>query len=355
MDLPGFRIPPPVPHRVDASFRPQRCPRASCPSRTQVPFACQRKGRFTRQVDARTVQRYKCLVCRKGFSSQTFRLDYRLHKPWLPLAIFQALVSKSSIRQTGRNLACKPDTVLHHLELLGQHARQIHSAFLARHKRDGPGLEGTFQLDELETFELDRRLFPLTVPILIDKKTWFVVHAATGTLPARGNLRAHDKKRKEAYEKAAGTRRVSRSKEATTACFVALRDHLAEKASFDVQTDEKKLYRPVLREVFGHQIRHQWVNSKAVRNRNNLLFPINNTLAQTRDNLGRLVRRNWGHSKKERNLGWHLWVWILYRNYVREITNQERGESSASATGVARKRLAARELLQWKEELPRAA
>ena len=355
MDLPGFQIPRPVSHTVDSHFEPRRCPRAQCPSHTQVPFAFQCKGRFTRKVDARTVQRYKCLVCRKGFSSQTFRVDYRLKKPWLPLAVFQALVSKCSIRQTGRNLACKPDTVLHHLALLGNHARQVHTAFLARHKRDGPGLAGTFQLDELETFEIDRRLFPLTVPILIDKKTRFVVHADTGTLPARGNLREYDKQRKKAYEKAAGTKRVSRSKEVTKACFVVLRDHLGADASFDVQTDEKNTYPLVLRQVFGKQIRHQWVNSKAVRNRSNLLFPINNTLAQTRDNVGRLVRRSWCHSKKERNLRLHLWVWILYRNYVREITNYDRTESSASAKGVARRRLTARELLQWREALPRAA
>jgi transposase-like protein len=355
MDLPGFQIPRPVAHRIDADFHPRRCPREQCPSHTQVPFAFQCKGRFSRKVDARTVQRYKCLVCRKGFSSQTFRLDYRIKKPWLPLAIFQSLVSKCSIRQTGRNLACKPDTVLHHLGLLGNHARQMHTAFLARHKRDGPGLEGTFQLDELETFEIDRRLCPLTVPILIDKHTWFVVHAETGTLPARGNLREHDKKRKEAYETAAGTKRVSRSKEATTACFAVLRDHLGADVTIDVQTDEKKTYRLLLRQVFGKQVRHQWVNSKAVRNRANLLFPINNTLAQARDNLARLVRRSWCHSKRERNLRLHLWIWMLYRNYVREITNQDKTKSSASAAGIARRRLTARELLQWKEALPKAA
>jgi hypothetical protein len=113
------------------------------------------------------------------------------------------------------------------------------------------------------------------------------VHAETGTLPARGNLRPRDKKRKEAYEKAAGGKRVSRSKEATTACFVALRDHMAADVTIDVQTDEKKSYPPILRRVFGKQVRHQWVSSKVARNRANLIFPINNSLAQARDNVGR--------------------------------------------------------------------
>jgi len=355
MDLPAFQIPPAVPHQIDGEFFPHRCPSDRCPSHTEVPFAYQCKGRFSRKVDGRSVQRFQCLVCHKGFSSQTFRLDYRIKKPWLPLNIFWSLVSKVSLRQTGRSLACKPDTVLHHLQLLGEHSQEIHMLFLARHKRDGPGLKGTFQLDELETFEVDRRLFPLTVPVLIDRRTRFVVHAETGTLPARGNLRERDKKRKEAYEKAAGSKRVSRSKEATKACFVALRDHLAADATIDVQTDEKKSYPPILRQVFGKQARHQWASSKAVRNRASLLFPINNSLAQMRDNMGRLVRRSWCHSKRERNLRWHLSIWMLYRNYVRELTNRCKTKSSASASGVARRRCDARELLEWRRMLPKAA
>ena len=355
MELPGFVIPRPEPHCLDAGWFPLHCPSEACPSRTQEPFAYQCKGRFSRKVDGRTVQRYKCLVCRKGFSSQTFRVDYRLKKPWLPVALFQDFISKCSFRQAGRNLACKTDTVLRHFELVAEQARAIQALFLERHKREGPGLSGTFQLDELETFETDRRLQPLTVPILISKKTRFVVHAETGTLPARGNLRPRDLLRKKAYEKAAGGKRVSRSKEATTACFEVLRDHLGVDASFDVQTDEKKTYPLLLRNVFGKQVRHQWASSKAVRNRSSLLFPINNVLAQARDNMSRLVRRSWCHSKRERRLRLHVSVWMLYRNFIRERTNYDRVNSSASAEGIARRRLTARELLQWKAVIPKAA
>src|SRR5690349_8733925 len=147
MNTPSFEIPPAVPNRVDLEFFPDRCPSERCPSRTEVPFTYQCKGQFSRKVDGRIVQRFQCTVCHKGFSSQTFRLDYRIKKPWLPLSLFQEFVSKCSIRQAGRKLGCKPDTVLHHLQLVAEHAREVHALFLARHKRDGPGLEGTFQLD----------------------------------------------------------------------------------------------------------------------------------------------------------------------------------------------------------------
>jgi len=340
-------------HRVDLRFRPAKCPAPACPSHTSVPFEYQRKGCFDRKVDLRIVQRFRCKVCRKGFSSQTFRVDYRLHKPWLPLAVFQALVSKTTLRQTSRNLGSKLDTIAHHLRLIATHSIEIHQRFLERHAGSGGWNVGAFQLDELETFERDRRLFPITVPVLIHRDTRYVVHADTGTLPARGRLSVVDRCRKNAYEALFG-KRLNQSKAAVTRCFSVLSRCLAPSASIHVQTDEKSAYPVILRQVFGAGYQHQWVNSRAKRNRGNLLFPINNVSAQARDNLSRLVRRNWGHSKMESRLKLHLAVWMLYRNYVRERSHFHRNVSSAQSAGVVRRRMTARELLQWRRILPPA-
>jgi hypothetical protein len=97
------------------------------------------------------------------------------------------------------------------------------------------------------------------------------------------------------------------------------------------------------------------VHSTEPRTKSNPIFTINNMLAQTRDGLGRLVRKNWGHAKLERNLGWHLWVWVLYRNYVREKSNKERWVSAASVLGLVPRRLACGEILEWRDRLPATA
>lgn len=351
MQLPFSDLPAPHVHRVDRHFVPPHCPRIACASGPSRPFTWQRKGSYVRKVDLRIVQRFRCLTCGSHFSSQSFRVDYRLRKPWLPLAVFQALVAKTTLRQTARSLGCKLDTVLHHLRLVGRHGRHVHRKYLERARACGGGLSGTFQLDELETFERNRRLCPLTVPVLVQRKTWFVVHAEVASMPARGNLRPFDRIKKERYEKEFG-RRISKSKEAVTACALALRAALDPEARCSIETDQKKTYPPVFRAVFGRRVAHNWISSTARRDRGNLLFTINNCLAQARDNMSRLVRRNWGHSKLERNLRWHLWAWILYRNYVREITCAARGVSSASAAGIAARRLMPREVLQWRHELP---
>jgi hypothetical protein len=213
-------------------------------------------GTFDRKVDKRVVQRFQCTVCHKGFSSQTFRVDYRLKKPWLPLGLFQGLVSKASLRQTARNLNSKLDTMLRLLERLGLQSSEVHQAFLERHRRSGGWLLGVFQLDELETFEIDRRLCPLTVPILIHKETRFVVHTDTATLPARGHLSPRDKVRKQEREAVHG-KRVNGSRPAVTRSFAALAAQLASEAVFEVQTDEKKTYPSILREVFEREVSHR--------------------------------------------------------------------------------------------------
>jgi hypothetical protein len=74
-----------------------------------------------------------------------------------------------------------------------------------------------------------------------------------------------------------------------------------------------------------------------------------------RDGVSRLVRRTWCQSKLRRNLAWHMWVWALYRNYVREWTNRARDTCSAKVLGIVTRRLASDELLEWTDRLPRAA
>lgn len=351
MQLPYADIATPRIHRVDHHFLPRSCPNPHCPSHAGEPFQYRRRGVFSRKVDLRTVQRFRCKPCGKGFSSQTFRLDYRLHKPWLPLAVFQGLVAKTTLRQAARSLAAKLDTIARHLDRLALHAEELHALFLERHRRAGGWSQGAFQLDELETFETDRRLFPLTVPILIQRETRFVVRADTGTLPARGNLRPRDAARRQAYEALHG-KRQSQSSESVARCLKALAAQLAKRCLVHLQTDEKTSYRALVRRHLGASSDHQWTSSKAVRDRSNLLFPINNVLAQARDNLSRLVRRSWGHAKRRRRLQAQLAVWTLYRNYVRERSHYFRRESSAEAAGVARRRVSARELLAWRGVLP---
>ncbi|MDP6849867.1 MAG: hypothetical protein QF524_02890, partial [Planctomycetota bacterium] len=97
------------------SFTPPFCPRDDCKSHTSQPFQWRKKGFFARKCDGRKIQRYHCRTCSRSFSSQTFRLDYRLHLVHLTQKVFALFNSKVSQRQAGLILGCNYKTIARRL------------------------------------------------------------------------------------------------------------------------------------------------------------------------------------------------------------------------------------------------
>ncbi|HKX46071.1 MAG TPA: hypothetical protein VJP77_05165 [Planctomycetota bacterium] len=326
-------------------FRPPRCPLDRCDSNVRgVPFRYRRHGAYLRRCDGRMVPRFLCLTCRRTFSSQTFRVDFRLRKPWIDTVLLQHFVSKVTLRQSSRLLGVRLPTVARRHRRYGEHCRLLHAALLDRTAARG-GLPGRFQLDELETYERDRRLQPVTVPVLVEGRTGFVVAVAAAPLPSRGNLRPRDRARKRALEAVVGKRR-SGSRAAVERCFQQLRRALPEAAPVVVTTDRKTAYVASLRRVLGRRVVHVRISSRRARNERNPLFRINLTLAMLRDGASRLVRRTWAAAKCRERLEDHLWMWAAWRNYVRRATTGE-ARSPAELLGVAGAPADCADLIRW--------
>ncbi len=336
----------PFPEGQSATFTPPHCPRDGCPSREHVPFLWQRKGRYRRHCDERIVQRFLCRACLRYFSTQTFRIDYRLHRPTLHFTLFDTFVSKVTQRQAARNVLCTRKTVVHRLSLLAAHSRAFHDQVLARAKTRG-GLPGCFQIDELETFETSRLLCPVTMPVLIELKSYFVVDLVVAPLPARGKRRRKGTGAQAKVELREDKRR-SGSRAAVRSCFQVLAQACCEEGVIHVSSDWKSSYGTVLKEVMPGAYHHARHSSKTRRDRFNPLFPINHTLAMLRDGLSRLVRRSWGVSKQREWLERHAWVWIAYRNYIRGITNKAPETSSAQALGVCSRKFSKHTFFEWR-------
>jgi transposase-like protein len=326
------------------SFVPPSCPRPAC--RFFPPtadFRYQRCGSFRRRCDGRVVQRFRCLACQHTFSVQTFRLDYRQHRPGLNQAIFEALVSKVSHRQTARILCTKRATVERRLRLFGAHALELHQLLLAdKH------LRGSFSLDEAESFETDRRLKPLTLPVLIERSSRFILHLSVAPLAARTPLSGRLEQRRQELVAVEG-RRKSGSREAVKGCLEVLRERTQPTERLRVVTDRKASYPALLKEVFGErELVHTRTSSKERRDEKNPLFAINHTLAMLRDGVSRLVRRTWAHAKLGARLALHLWIYAAWRNLVRGVTNKRRRETPAMALGIDPEPWSVKGLLRWR-------
>jgi transposase-like protein len=330
-------------------FQPPCCPLPKCPSQLpNVPFEYARAGTYVRRVDGRIVPRFRCRVCGKRFSEQTFRGDYRHKKPHLNEALYHLLVGKVTLRQSARSLGCNRKAVDRRIPLLGKIARAVHER-LAPDRNDAAFLQGGFVLDELETYAESRRNNPLTAPAVVHKRSFFVVHTEVGLLPRRGGKGRDEAPPKplSAEEEAA---RNAGSKVAVAACCTALAELAPESGTVVVATDMKPTYPGLLREAFGARLVHDLTHSEEVRNRWNPLFAVNHTFAMLRDGVSRLVRETWAASKRAARLRDHLWVWVSYRNYIRGMTNKRWSVTPAMIIGACKRKLGIAELLLWRSE-----
>jgi len=327
------------------TFQPSFCPHSGCPSAQAQEFAWCKKGFFLRKCDGRRVQRFLCRSCGRKFSRQTFRFTYRLRRPLLRLQLYRLLTSKVTMRQAARIVGCCRHTVERLHRRMGEVCAEFHQHQLGK---IGPRIDGVFQLDELETFETDRLVRPVTVPVLIEKHSYFVIHSEVAPMGPRGRLHAAAKRRKERDVALFGPR-VNGSRRAVKATLEKLHSVMDSQAILSIQTDRKTSYRRLVHELFpGRLGSHVRESSRRRRDYGNVLFPINHTLAMMRDGISRLVRRSWGASKHRQRLGDHLSLWTVYRNYTRGITVHASGITPAMALGVSSRPIGAEEVLAWR-------
>jgi len=338
----------------DPDFVPPRCPYLACTAHAPgARFTYRRRGNFVRKLDGERVQRFQCTVCMRSFSSQTFRLDYRLRRPDTLAPIFTALCSKTTLRKTARNLGLGRDHVARRMRLLGAHARRYHERQLERVADLPERLGARFQFDELETYEEHRKLKPVTVAVLIEQRTGFVVHTDVETLPARKPLRGAQKKQLEAIEAKEGKRR-SGSRRAVARTVEALERVARHTGRVEITTDRKASYRAALRRTFGDRVQHRRIDGRMRRGVRNPLFPINHTLARLRDLASRLVRQTWAAAKRRAALADQLAVIVAFRNYVdgwRSEPAVRQKTTAAVQLGLLPRKLTAAEYLVWMDPL----
>jgi len=271
-------------------------------------------------------------------------MDYRDHRPDLNARLFRGLASGLGLRQCSRNL---------HLSL---RCTQLKFRKLARHLRRlnlnlrGPLPPGTsFQLDEFETFEGKRNTRPLTVPMLIEKQSHYIVWAESAPIRPRGKM-TKARRAAMAEDEARLGRRQDRSRRSLRRTLARAAELARSLRTILFETDQKSSYVDLAREAFGKdRLFHGRTSSRLPRTVANPLFPINHTEAMARDLMGRLRRESWLVSKERRYLDLGLQVFMAYRNLVRRRFNYDRG-SSAEMLGFAPRRLTETEVLGWRQD-----
>jgi transposase-like protein len=322
-------------------FTPFRCPHPDCRAhRHPCSGFFVRDGYYRPLCRSHPVPRFRCRLCGRGFSRQTFRADRRQKKPFLNAACLDLMVACVGLRQAARVLRVARRTVERRFAWLARHAADFHANHLAT-----AHLDGSFQLDELETFEANRYQ-PLTAAVLIERSSLFIVATAVGPLRRKGRLTPLQRRRRTEHEARHG-RRPSESRLAVEAVLSRLRQ--VAPPTVVLESDEKPLYGQLGRRLLGPRFAWRTHSASARRDRRNPLFPINHTNARLRHFLSRLRRRTWCVSKKRDGLQAHLHIAMLWSNFCRGITNRTR-TTPAQAVGVVPLRYRPEEVLAWRQD-----
>jgi len=326
-------------------FHPPFCPYRSCARHSDPrPGFCIRHGTYSAQCRAHAVQRYRCRTCRRTFSRQTFRVDFRDHRPDLNSALFLELASGLGLRQSARNLKLSLSCTVLKFRKIARHLRRLNLTL----RRPIQGSSARFHLDEFETYETERNTRPLTVPMLIESESRYILWSESATIRARGKM---TEKRRQAIAKAEKRhgRRRDLSRRALARTMQRAVDLAPGLGTVVLETDEKTAYPKLARGAFGKKrLVHRQTSSKLVRNTLNPLFPINHEEALARDLMGRLRRESWLVSKKRRFLDLALQLHMAYRNLVRRRFNYDEA-SPAQWLGFVPRRLTPEEVLSWRQ------
>jgi transposase-like protein len=331
-------------------FRPPRCPYRACALHvTPEPRAFHFHGHYVTKCRAHPVPRFRCSACHRTFSRQTFRADYRDHRPDLNPRLFQLLASGLGLRQSARNLRLSQRCCELKFRKIARHLRRLHLNLSGQLPANS-----SFQLDEFETFEGRRNTRPLSVPVLIERDSRFVIWAESATIRPRGKMTPGRGLAIESEERRFGRRR-DRSRRAARRTLDRGARLCGAHSSVLLETDKKTSYVALAREAFGpRRLVHRTTSSKLPRTKHNPLFPINHTEAMARDLMGRLRRRSWLVSKKRRYLDLALQIFASYRNYVRRRFNGDKC-SPAQRLGFVPCRLSESEMISWRQEWGRSS
>ena len=331
-------------------FVPAGCPHPRCAFYAKrQPAEC---FRFLRRYRTRGfpdgVPLYRCVRGEHTFSLRRFSPEFYLHKPERTVWLWQQLTSCVSHRQTARQQGgLSVSSIERRIQRCGD---QSHFLLRLALRALAP-LPGEFVLDEAETFERHRLMAPVTVAMVVHRKTRFVLAAQVGTLAPRirpGHRRWSEKQLRDHVSGEKPRRNESR-KIVGRALEKLVR--VAAPGASALLSDQKKSYPPALRRFDPKRgIEHRTFPTRGSKHSRHPLFAVNHLFAMVRDALARMRRRTWCHSKSRLWLWWLLGIYLVWKNFVRPRFNGER-KTAAQRAGLTTRRWRVEDLFAWRHDL----
>ena len=219
-------------------FRPPHCPWPECRAHLDSRKArFHRHGVFVRQVDGKVIPRFRCLVCRRSCSQQSFACSYYLKRPELLLPVAAGLQAGSAHRQLARSLGCAPSTVTRLSARLGRHAILLSAILLEAVDKIGEPVVH----DDFETFVYSQE-FPVGLGTTVGQDSWWVYNLEYAPHRRGGKRTPRQRASKKVARPASGAYRRAFSR-----MLDLLIDRVPSGQRLEIHTDGHPGYRAALR------------------------------------------------------------------------------------------------------------
>ena len=317
---------------------PPFCPNPACPFHTRTagwPYA--RAGFHRRRHPPRRVQRFRCRHCGRHFSEQTFRTTYWLKRPRLLRPVLHGLVAGSAFRQLARSLEASPQTIALMSARLARHCLLFH----LRHRPTGPATE-PLVLDSFQSFE-HSQYSPTLFHLLAGQRSHFCHGFTDSELRRSGSMRPAQKRRRAELEAAFG-RPDPRAIEHAVAEL--LRIVLPDPQPLALHTDDHADYPRALARLPHLRVTHRTISSRAARTPRNPLFAVNLLDLLIRHSSANHRRETIAFSKRRQSAAERLWVFLVWRNFMKWFSERVPEATPAMRAGVATTKLTAAALLK---------
>ncbi len=283
------------------------CPSCSLPTISASGFqSVVRFGSYYRTSDSRRVQRFQCLVCKRGFSSATLSPSFRQKKRHKNFPIARLLAAEVSQREIAR---------IHHVNRTTVARKLIYMAEVCRTKLMIENHElpraSEIEFDDLDTFE-HTKCKPLSVTLAVEYPTRRILGFRVSQMAAKGHLSKIALKK---YGRRKDTRTEERRRLFQDLKPLVLKNAVIKSDSNPHYVDDVKFYFPnCFHKRFLGQRGAITGQGELKKVKFDPLFRLNHTCAMFRAHVCRLIRKTWCTTKRAERLSDHLAIYAYFHN-----------------------------------------
>ena len=260
-----------------------------------------------------------------------------MRRPDLFLPVFHRLVGCSGFRQIAREHRVSPDTVARISGRLGRHCLLFHEATRPR----GP-ISEPLALDGFESFEFSQ-YYPTSYHVAVGQVSHYFYGFTESECRRRGSMTTPQKVRRAELERRLG-RPDPRSVEREVAALLEIVAPLSQ--ALELHTDLHRSYPRAVIRARHLEIDHRAISSRAARTARNPLFAINLLDLLLRHSSSNHKRETIAASKRRASAIERMFIFLVWRNWVKSFSERERGPTPAMRLGRASRRIEPEEILE---------